>query len=311
MSASHLSIGLDVGGSKSVLVAEGDDTSSPIKRYGPAANPQRAGLESAARTLTDLVQRAVQPFPTPEVISLCAGVAGAGRDEEQSALEERLRRALQAAAGTVQVQVMHDANIALEAAFGTKSGVIVIVGTGSVGVARMHDGTLRRVGGWGYLLGDPGSGYAIGRAGLRAAARAFEGGPATALRAKVCDHFDIHSRDGFIQTAYDEAFLVQDAAPLVVAAAADGDTVAANILEAEVDELAQQVAWLVEECEALRPRLSFLGGLAKNPHYAQRLRAALRHRMEEWTIERLQAPPVQGALRVARRMHPASAPGAE
>ncbi|MFP4228971.1 MAG: N-acetylglucosamine kinase [Salinivenus sp.] len=301
MPSPSLSIGLDVGGSTSVLVAEDSRASGLVRRTGPAANPQRIGMEETARILVDLVREGVRRPVADGQLSVCAGVAGAGQADEQAALADRLRSALLGMAATVQVCVLHDAQIALEAAFGDDSGVIVVAGTGSVGVARTQTGAVHRVGGWGYLLGDPGSGYALGRAGLRAVVRMTEGGAQTALRDKVQRRFGLDSREEFIRTVYDDAFRVQEAAPLVLEAAADGDAVASRILMAQVDELAQQVAWLIGQCDAVRPRMALLGGMTKNDHYLHCLRQALSERLAGWAIERLTTPPVMGALNVARR----------
>lgn len=304
MSSPSLSIGLDVGASASVLVAEDARRSAPIKRTGPAANPQRIGIEETARILVDLVREGLRRPALDGPLAVCAGVAGAGRADEQSALADRIQAALLDVAATVQVRVLHDARIALEAAFGAESGAIVVAGTGSVGLARTEAGAIRRVGGWGYLLGDPASGYALGRAGLRAVVRMAEGGEKTALREKVQGRFGFDSQDAFIQTVYDGDVRVQEAAPLVVAAAADGDAVARRILTTQVDELARQVAWLIGQCDAVHPRMALLGGMTKNDYYLDCLRQALDERVSGWTIERLTTPPVMGALNVARRMGP-------
>ena len=78
-----------------------------------------------------------------------------------------------------------DACMALEGVTGGDKGMIVICGTGSM--ALLDDGNGQRAaGGWGYLLGDPGSGYGIAMAGLRAAIRHWEGiGPDTGLRGRL------------------------------------------------------------------------------------------------------------------------------
>jgi N-acetylglucosamine kinase-like BadF-type ATPase len=50
--------------------------------------------------------------------------------------------------------------------FPKQSGILLYAGTGAVACTEVN-GELRRVGGWGYLLGDEGAGYWIGRAALR------------------------------------------------------------------------------------------------------------------------------------------------
>ena len=67
-----------------------------------------------------------------------------------------------------RVVVVNDALVALEAAIPGGPGVVIISGTGSIAYGRNAAGEAARAGGWGYVLGDEGSGYWIGRAALRA-----------------------------------------------------------------------------------------------------------------------------------------------
>jgi N-acetylglucosamine kinase-like BadF-type ATPase len=302
VSARHVAVGLDAGGSKTQLVAEWEGASARVERRGPAANPTQVGRDESAEVLSTLVKEGIRSRGLIDRLAVCAGVAGAGRSDAQRALADRLRRALADEAGGVAVEVVHDACIALEAAFGPESGLVLIAGTGSVVLARTRAGTTRRAGGWGHLLGDPGSGYAVGRAGLRAVAAAFDGGDDTALRARVSEAYGIDDRAALLQKVYQETWALQDVAPLVVAAAADGDSVATDILTSQVADLVRQVEWLVREVEDVVPRIALLGGMVHNAHYEATLREALADRLPEWSVEVLQEEPVEGALRRARRL---------
>ncbi|MGH7476481.1 MAG: N-acetylglucosamine kinase, partial [Longimicrobiales bacterium] len=120
----------------------------------------------------------------------CA-LAGAVGPSERAALARGL-----AAAGVARsVRVISDAEAALHDAFGaTGAGILLIAGTGSIALARRADRTLVRVGGWGMLLGDEGSGYAIGLAAARIVARAHDGrAEATALTPVVLDHAGVRT----------------------------------------------------------------------------------------------------------------------
>lgn len=285
-----------------MLRAEWDGSSERINRQGPAANPQQAGVDQSARTLATLVRETLQPHCPIEQLSVCAGVAGAGRADEQEAIARRLREALADVADTVRVEVTHDADIALDAAFGSESGLVIVAGTGSVVLGRTRDGTTRRVGGWGYRLGDPGSGYAVGRVGLQAVVAAFDGGADTAIRPRVADQYDVNDREALIHWVYQDEGGLQTVAPLVIEAAADGDPVASDILTSQADALTQQVEWLLAATDDIAPRIALLGGMLRNEHYAQILRRALRDRVPNWSVEILQQEPVVGALRRARRL---------
>jgi glucosamine kinase len=85
-----------------------------------------------------------------------------------------------------RVAVGDDTDAALAGAFRGGPGVVVIAGTGSGAAGRDPAGRTTRVGGHGYLLGDEGGGYWVGREAVRAALRAADGtGPPTALDAVV------------------------------------------------------------------------------------------------------------------------------
>ena len=302
VSAKHFVVGLDAGGSNTLLLAECDGCPTRIDRQGPGANPHRTGVEQSAGILATLVREALQPHGPVDRLSVCAGVAGAGRSEEQEALATHLRRVLADDAGAVHVEVVHDACIALEAAFGSGSGLAVIAGTGSVVFGRARDGTTHRTGGWGYVLGDPGSGYAVGRAGLRAVAAAFDGGADTSLRARVDERWGIGGREVLIRRVHRDEFALQDVAPLVMEAAANGDAVAADILTSQADALMEQLEWLLDGTDDIAPRIALLGGMLRNGHYAEVLRRTLRTRVPGWSAEVLRHEPVVGALRRAHSL---------
>jgi len=302
VSANPFFVGLDAGGSTTLLLAECEECPGRIDRHGPAANPQRVGMDQSVQVLSALIQKALPAQRPVDHLSVCAGVAGAGRPDEQQALADRLRRTLRDDARSVSVEVVHDACIALDAAFDAESGLVVIAGTGSVVLARTRAGTAHRVGGWGHLLGDPGSGYAVGQAGLRAVAEAFDGGADTSLRPRIAEEYGVDERAALIQWVYQDRPPLQDVAPLVIEAAADGDAVATDILTSQVAELVRQVEWLLGETDDVAPRIALLGGMLQNEHYAAALRRALADRVPDWSVEGLQREPVVGALRRARRL---------
>ncbi|WP_457654061.1 BadF/BadG/BcrA/BcrD ATPase family protein [Rhodocaloribacter sp.] len=298
MPPSALFIGLDAGGTKTELLAR-NASGDTFSRTGPPANLQRLGPEATARVLADLIDEARRRFAGARVRSVCAGVAGAGREADRKALSERLRARLgDNAPGLV---VVSDARIALEGAFEGESGVIVIAGTGSMVLARDRRGGYARAGGWGRLLGDDGSGYAVGRAGLRALAAAFDGGPETRLRPLFAEAFDLRTPEALIRRVYAEGWSPAEAAPLVLEAAAAGDAVAAAVVDEESRRLARQAGWLAHRTGDLEPRFALIGGMTRNAFYRDRLRAALLERLPGWRLEAPHRSPVEGALLLASR----------
>ena len=301
-SSSTAYIGIDAGGSKTTLVARLDgDESTDIMLSGPAANPYRVGAEQAAGVLATLVGEALQHLPGAAAVSVCAGVAGAGRPDDQEELTRHLCRELDGRL-PLDVRVVHDGVIALEGAFDGGSGAIVIAGTGSLVLARTETGMVVRSGGWGYLFGDEGSGHALGTEGLRAVASALDGGPATRLSTLLAERHAIATAEDLVQRVYRESWPVQHVAPLVIEAATNGDAVAQAILQDQTARLAAQVAWTSERCDAITPRIAFLGGLTNEAPYHAALAAALGERLPGWRVEAPRHSAAYGALRLA--IHP-------
>lgn len=128
-------------------------------------------------------------------------------------------------------------------------GVAVVGATGATAWAvRADDGRSEVFGGWGALLGDEGSAYAMGLAGLRAAVRAFEGREEpTGLIDAVSQHYHIPLetfRQDLVQLAYHKPLTRPDIAGLAVEVtrlAAAGDALAGQIVQATADDLTRLV----------------------------------------------------------------------
>ena len=130
----------------------------------------------------------------------------------------------------------------LAAATDARRGLVVLSGTGSFADAVDGDAVVGHAGGFGPLLGDDGSAYAIGLAGLRAAVRAYQGrADPTGLLDAACHHFDVADLWGLVGRLYGSRLPRQQIAgfaPAVISLAADGDAGASRIVRQAADELA-------------------------------------------------------------------------
>ena len=161
-----LVLGLDIGGSSSrARLAEGGRTLSEAS--APGANVALIDPGVVEERLTSLIEQLGSRHPA----TCCAGAAGAEVPAGKRRLEELLARLLPGAS----VLVVHDTRLILAAA-GLDVGIALIAGTGSVAYARNDDGHEARAGGWGWMLGDEGSGAWIVREALRELMRRREEG---------------------------------------------------------------------------------------------------------------------------------------
>jgi N-acetylmuramic acid 6-phosphate etherase len=239
-----LLLGIDGGGTHTVaLLAEVDGAILGRGEAGPS-NLHAVSPTRALQALNEAVNSAFRAANLPRdiVAAACLGLAGADRSQEQALLRDW-------ASGVRLSPHLHltsDTALLLAAGTPNNCGLAIVAGTGSMAFGRSADGRTARAGGWGYLLGDEGSGYRITLAALQAVTQAADArGPATALTEAMLKHLQLAEPKALIQTIYqgewDRAALA-GLAPLVFSAAEAGDGVASGIIEGAAGELAAAAA---------------------------------------------------------------------
>jgi N-acetylglucosamine kinase-like BadF-type ATPase len=159
-------IGLDIGGTKTRGVRFEDGIPAADESVG-SSNVQNVSREEAARHLAELFGR----IGGGAVSRVYAGAGGIDTEADAAALAALIAPHAPGA----RITVVHDSRLLL-AAGGASTGVAVIGGTGSAAWGRNSLGEEARAGGWGYLLGDEGSGYWLGREAVRHSLRRMNQG---------------------------------------------------------------------------------------------------------------------------------------
>lgn len=262
MIAPEVYVGIDGGGSRATAVAS-DATGRILSRVEGTAGLVRADAPLAGvDALAGLARRAAHAaVPGAAVRALCCGLAGVGRSRER----EAVRAALTGSGVAGRVDVVTDIDAAMQDAFGAGAGLLLVAGTGSVAFGRTEDGRNARAGGWGALLGDEGGGWTLALAGMRAVLRHHDGrAPATLLtrtltQAAHCESAGDLVAFAALSTKGDVAAL----APVVIAAADEGDEVAGAIVADATAALASLLAAVVRSLDpwSAPPPVAFAGGL--------------------------------------------------
>jgi N-acetylmuramic acid 6-phosphate etherase len=309
-----LFLGIDGGGSHTVaLLADG----GAILGRGAAgpSNLHAVGVEPALQALhaATAAAFAAAKLPVRRVTAACLGLAGADRPWERSVLQDwALRVHL-----CEHLELTSDGALLLAAGTPDNWGLALVAGTGSIAVGRAADGRTARAGGWGYLLGDEGSGYRITLAALQAVARAADGrGQPTALAESFLRHLQLDAPQALIQTVYrgdwDRARLAC-LAPLVFSAADAGDAAARHIVADAAEQLAQAGAAVARQLGWQRAiPLALAGGcLLANTSYRDDVVSRLRATGLAFDPVTAVPEPAIGAVRLAcgARREPASAAG--
>lgn len=177
---------------------------------------------------------------------LGAAVLGLPAHGTSPTWDRPIEEAVAAVLPGVDALVMNDVALAREAAFASGAGVLALAGTGAMAWAKAEDGREAKVGGWGFLFGDEGGGFDLGREGLRAASRAADGrGPATSLAVAAPTSLGVATMGDAVRVlAGDLTRLRRSVAALapVVLDAAAADPVAADLVRAAARHLVEQVA---------------------------------------------------------------------
>ncbi len=226
-------VGLWVDGT---LVARGEGP-------GAAGIADPDGVEQALARMADAEEEMQPPVPRDplRVDTVVVGLAGMMSAAQRA---PRLRAGLAERYPGARLVVTSDAVTSHAGALDGREGVVLAAGTGVSVLALSGDGAFRLVDGWGYLLGDAGSGFAIGRAGLDEALRHHDGrgGSADLLaRLEACwGHPRRVARE--VQGSDNPARVIASFAREVFASAREGGSAAARICEAAGHELARSVA---------------------------------------------------------------------
>lgn len=279
-----------------------------LRLRGEGTSVTRDGIETTADRLEALLWRGFEGQSGDlHLDGLVAGVSGAGRPDERRQLEAALFERMKTSISVDRsaVVVVTDGTLALEAALGSESGVVIIAGTGSLALARQDDGSPQRTGGWGRLLGDGGGGYGLGRAALRAFARALDGDRPTGLSRDLAEALHVHDLNGLLRAVYTKNLVIQDLPVRVLLSAFEaGDREAARIVEGQIAELTGDLERLIGKLQAdrLTHRIVVMGGLTRHGAYSRKLVEEFEAVFSGWEVEISTRDPVEGALAMADRM---------
>ena len=278
-------IGMDGGGTKThAVIADSNGVIRAEHIAGPS-NFQIIGVDAAAATIYSLIRSCCESVGCAPggVAAIVCGLTGAGRPGDQKRMADGLKKYARSKNTILKkVIVDSDARIALEGAFNGNAGIILIAGTGSIAFGKDSTGTVHRVGGWGRVLGDEGSGYFIGRLGLTAVAHEMDGrGVKTSLTKLIAKKFGLTDQTAIINAVYKNNFDVASVAPLVLAAAEKKDRVSSTIIEQSVLELSDHIEIASKKIDAARQStvrskipVAFIGGLIANDTILYRLLSA-------------------------------------
>jgi N-acetylmuramic acid 6-phosphate etherase len=295
-----LFLGIEGGGTRTVAILADDDGKLVRRVEAGAANVKLLTDEQ----LAGLLESIGAAMPQPNCVAI--GLAGARAEAD-------LRRIRSAAAKiwpSVPCRATDDLEIALAAA---ESGpdqtprVLVLSGTGSCCFGRNRHGKTVKVGGWGHVLGDGGSGFDIGMRALKLATWHYDAPDrGTTLGRTILRHLRLRDANELIEWAQSaRKSQVAGLAVKVFESARQGDKSAAYILAEVRNDLARQAVVCGARLARLRERVQFIfagSNLVQQPRFARQLAIQLRSLRPGSETTVLHREGAWGAVALAREL---------
>jgi N-acetylglucosamine kinase len=295
-------IGIDGGGTKTVGILTTETGQHLAQVQSGPANYHVVGETQTQAVLEAVVGKLCEKAGVSRTspIQFCLGMAGLGRVADRKVIG-RICDEL----GIREDRILtHDAHIALIGGTEKQEGVIVISGTGAIVYGINADGREARASGWGYLLGDEGSGYDIAIRGLRAVARAADGrSHPTELTNRILNRLELNEPNALIRWVHAASRdAIARLAEIVFDTARTADRVAERIVDDAADELVCAAGSVIEQLEFIEPFDVVLSGgnLIHQPVFADRLRRQLTEIQPEASVLLPKHEPAYGAVLLAQ-----------
>jgi glucosamine kinase len=297
-------LALDAGGTKTDYLLA-DETrelarvrTGTIKRMRVDAATACHNLESALTQLS-----AQTGVSMASITRTCIGTAG----ESVPLVRDWLQSSFRASVGG-GLLILGDVEIALEAAFPGRAGVLALAGTGSNVLGRTNGGLLITAGGWGPALADQGSGHRIGLESLRATFLAKDEERQTLLLSALMDFWELSSLDSLVEYANSRpAPDYSQLTEVVVRCAELGDETALAVLRQQGEELAYLVRLVIRRLrlasneQEWTPPIAFTGSILENvAQVRDALIAAVQREFPSAQAPDKVVDPIEGALWRAR-----------
>lgn len=285
-------LGLDGGGTKTTVLVGDEHENVVFRCVGDTINYCAVGMETARANMKAMLDTVFAQTGIRHFAGVCIGMSalfGRATQEETDAFCKGVFDA-------EKIIMDSDLYIALAATEQKGAAAVGICGTGSMTCGRKADGTILTKGGYGYLLGDEGSGFRIAQDGLFEAVRAAEnsGEPTSLLQAALA-FWNVENAPALIDVFYDpplERNQIARFAPCVIKEAEKGDPIAVTVVQKQVSLFAHTAKALLKELPANIPFYVY-GGIFEHNELFFNL---FKNELPDREVLLLTKTPAEGAL---------------
>lgn len=293
-------LGIDGGGSRTRALL--CDTLGQIIGQGLSrgTNPRTSTTGELKAHLQEAIEQATRSIDSSKILAAHFGLAGAG-DAGTRAKVQAITKELLCEETTRTIG--NDLEIALVGGLGSKTGIVLVAGTGSACYGRTCDGRSAKCGDWGDLVDDMGSGSWIGLRALQVCVRQTDGRlPKSHLKQAVMDFLKIEHMDAFKTRIHDTGLSRSERAqlaPIILDLASTGDEISLAIVAEGVSALSSCVFITSRQLDIKSPTVLLAGGLLQHTYFSNSLEAALNTRIPNAIITQPIFSPTAGAVLMA------------
>src|SRR5690625_4873971 len=244
-------LGIDGGGTKTKGVVSTSAGKKIAEVQVGATNPNIVSKETLRREISSLISQLryqIGEVDFNQIRQVFAGVSGAGHPTSRKKLIDVIAENVPQ---HIKIQVDHDAIIDLYSGTLSQAGIVQISGTGSVTYGVNTEGLNGRVGGWGHLLGERGSGYSIGHDALVRVFQGYDGiRKQSSIKKDVLRYFHVQSPPELVYHIYNAENMKENVAALsryVMKAADCCDEVAKSIIHDNGQSIGRSITCLIEK----------------------------------------------------------------
>lgn len=252
------------------------------------------GKKQTTLHLVRIVKTVTNKIGLNNVSAVVAGIAGARRKIDRDNIRESLQKSLK----VKNIKILPDTEIAFASVFdkNERNCGILIAGTGSILYYRDTNGKINRVGGWGRIIGDEGSGYWIGKEALNRLTEYYDGiGEKTKLRNVLKRKYKIDA-SSLVQKVYHEYFEISGIAKHVFDCAESGDKVSISIIKEAAEHFADHLSIFRKK----KMTIALMGSLfSKEYLLVKYLRKLAKRSFPNIKLVKPTVRPVWGAVKIA------------
>ncbi|MCW6661515.1 hypothetical protein NHG28_04655 [Aerococcaceae bacterium NML201209] len=289
-------IGIDGGGTKTKFCLYCADGTLVDAITRPSCHFMQVSELQMYDILSEGIHTLLSQCSSSTDVFVCAGLGGYGKNQE---IRQRIEAVFAKILPNRNFYLCSDAEIAAAGALGGENGVVIISGTGSI-VLSKEQNTFYRAGGWGYLIGDEGSSFWIGRTALSVFSKQADGRlPKSILYESIKTFFALDDDYQLISSIYhleDYRGTVAQLARIVCDCAESGDEQSLSI----IDQAARELAAMVKAVPSTSKKVSYVGGLFNAQHII--LGCLSKYLGEGYMLVPPIAPPEKGAYYLAKEV---------